>query len=163
MRPLAAALSLGLRDVILTGEPRMKERPIAHLVTALRQGGAQVDYLESDGYPPVRLHGGFNGGEISVDGSVSSQFLTALLMAAPMAAEETRITILGELVSKPYIAITLAMMRAFGVEVENHAYRHFVVRGGRSIRLRATIWSKEMHPRRRTFWPAQRSPAVPSG
>ncbi|WHP79061.1 3-phosphoshikimate 1-carboxyvinyltransferase [Edwardsiella anguillarum] len=130
MRPLAAALSLGQRDVILTGEPRMKERPIAHLVTALRLGGAHVDYLESEGYPPVRLRGGFNGGDISVDGSVSSQFLTALLMAAPMAAEETRITILGELVSQPYIAITLAMMRAFGVGVEHHDYRHFVVRGG---------------------------------
>ena len=71
MRPLAAALSLGRREVILTGEPRMKERPIAHLVTALRQGGAQIDYLEAEGYPPLRLRGGFVGGQIAVDGSVS--------------------------------------------------------------------------------------------
>ncbi|WP_447722826.1 3-phosphoshikimate 1-carboxyvinyltransferase [Edwardsiella tarda] len=132
MRPLAAALSLGRREVILTGEPRMKERPIAHLVTALRQGGAQIDYLEAEGYPPLRLRGGFVGGQIAVDGSVSSQFLTALLMAAPLAEQDTVITILGDLVSKPYIDITLAMMRAFGVTVENQAYQRFVVRGRQS-------------------------------
>lgn len=130
MRPLAAALCLGEHDVVLTGEPRMKERPIGHLVAALRQGGAQIDYLENDGYPPLRLHGGFSGGNVSVDGSVSSQFLTALLMTAPLATQDTVITIEGELVSKPYIDITLRMMEIFGVKVDNHYYQRFTVRGG---------------------------------
>lgn len=134
MRPLAAALSLGASDVILTGEPRMKERPIGHLVDALRQGGAQIDYLEQTNYPPLRLRGGFVGGEISVDGSVSSQFLTALLMTAPLAQSDTTITIIGELVSKPYIDITLHMMRDFGVEVINEDYRRFLIKGQQGYR-----------------------------
>ncbi|WP_215786214.1 3-phosphoshikimate 1-carboxyvinyltransferase [Pantoea dispersa] len=129
MRPLAAALCLGEQSVVLTGEPRMKERPIGHLVDALRQGGARIDYLEQTDYPPLRLNGGFTGGEVSVDGSVSSQFLTALLMTAPLAQNDTTITIKGELVSKPYIAITLHLMRCFGVDVENQHYQRFVVKG----------------------------------
>lgn len=130
MRPLAAALCLGNNDIVLTGEPRMKERPIGHLVDSLRQGGAQIDYLEQENYPPLRLRGGFSGGNVEVDGSVSSQFLTALLMASPLAPQDTRITIKGELVSKPYIDITLHLMKTFGVEVENQDYQTFVVRGG---------------------------------
>ncbi len=130
MRPLAAALCLGGNDIVLTGEPRMKERPIGHLVDALRQGGAQIDYLEQENYPPLRLRGGFTGGKVAVDGSVSSQFLTALLMTAPLAANDTEITIKGELVSKPYIDITLHLMKTFGVDVENRDYHSFVIRGG---------------------------------
>jgi 3-phosphoshikimate 1-carboxyvinyltransferase len=90
MRPLAAALCLGSNDVVLTGEPRMKERPIGHLVDALRQGGAQIDYLEQDRLPaaaPARWF--YQGGDVTVDGSVSSQFLTALLMTAPLAKQDT--------------------------------------------------------------------------
>ncbi|EOD1033084.1 3-phosphoshikimate 1-carboxyvinyltransferase [Enterobacter hormaechei] len=130
MRPLAAALCLGSNDIVLTGEPRMKERPIGHLVDALRQGGAQIDYLEQENYPPLRLRGGFTGGNVEVDGSVSSQFLTALLMTAPLAPNDTVISIKGDLVSKPYIDITLHLMKTFGVEVENQSYQRFVVRGG---------------------------------
>lgn len=129
MRPLAAALCLGQNDIVLTGEPRMKERPIGHLVDALRQGGAVIEYLENEDYPPVRLKGGFQGGEVAVDGSVSSQFLTALLMTAPLAKGDTKIVIKGELVSKPYIDITLNMMKTFGVNVANHDYKEFVVIG----------------------------------
>ncbi len=129
MRPLAAALCLGSNDIVLTGEPRMKERPIGHLVDALRQGGAQIDYLEQENYPPLRLRGGFQGGNVEVDGSVSSQFLTALLMTAPLAPQDTVIVIKGDLVSKPYIDITLHLMKTFGVEVDNQSYQRFVVRG----------------------------------
>jgi len=129
MRPLAAALCLGANDLTLTGEPRMKERPIGHLVDALRQGGAQIEYLEQENYPPLRLRGGFTGGNVEVDGSVSSQFLTALLMTAPLATQDTTITIKGDLVSKPYIDITLHLMKTFGIEVDNQAYQRFVVRG----------------------------------
>ncbi|BDH46489.1 3-phosphoshikimate 1-carboxyvinyltransferase [Salmonella enterica subsp. enterica serovar Choleraesuis] len=130
MRPLAAALCLGEHDVVLTGEPRMKERPIGHLVDALRQGGARIEYLENENYPPLRLQGGFKGGAVSVDGSVSSQFLTALLMMAPLAPEKTVITIDGDLVSKPYIDITLKLMQTFGVAVANHNYQRFEIAGG---------------------------------
>ncbi|WP_409307428.1 3-phosphoshikimate 1-carboxyvinyltransferase [Pectobacterium sp. B1J-3] len=129
MRPLAAALCLTDGDIVLTGEPRMKERPIGHLVDSLRQGGATIDYLEQENYPPLRLRGGFLGGKITVDGSVSSQFLTALLITAPLAAQDTQISIQGDLVSKPYIDITLHMMKTFGVDVRNDRYRTFSVAG----------------------------------
>lgn len=130
MRPLVAALCLGQNEIVLTGEPRMKERPIGHLVDSLRQGGANIDYLEQENYPPLRLRGGFIGGDIEVDGSVSSQFLTALLMTAPLAPKDTIIRVKGELVSKPYIDITLNLMKTFGVEIANHHYQQFVVKGG---------------------------------
>ncbi|EGM3023777.1 3-phosphoshikimate 1-carboxyvinyltransferase [Salmonella enterica] len=130
MRPLAAALCLGQNEIVLTGEPRMKERPIGHLVDSLRQGGANIDSLEQENYPPLRLRGGFTGGDIEVDGSVSSQFLTALLMTAPLASKDTIIRVKGELVSKPYIDITLNLMKTFGVEIANHHYQQFVVKGG---------------------------------
>lgn len=130
MRPLAAALCLGQNEIVLTGEPRMKERPIGHLVDTLRQGGANIDYLEQENYPPLRLRGGFTGGDVEVDGSVSSQFLTALLMTAPLAPKDTIIHVKGELVSKPYIDITLNLMKTFGVEIANHHYQQFIVKGG---------------------------------
>lgn len=130
IRPLTAALSLSSHSVILTGEPRMKERPIAHLATALEQGGAKIRWLEESGYPPIELSGGFQGGDICIDGSLSSQFLTALLMAAPLASKNTCITILGELVSRPYIDITLNLMQSFGITVENQNYARFIIQGG---------------------------------
>ena len=137
MRPLAAALCLGSNDIVLSGEPRMEERPIGHLVDALRQGGAKITYLEQENYPPLRLQGGFTGGNVDVDGSVSSQFLTALLMTAPLAPEDTVIRIKGDLVSKPYIDITLNLM-TFGVEIENQHYQQFVVKGGQSYQSPGT-------------------------
>ncbi|MBC8951761.1 3-phosphoshikimate 1-carboxyvinyltransferase [Xenorhabdus sp. PB62.4] len=129
MRPLAAALCLGSNNVVLTGEPRMKERPIGHLVDALRQGGAEIVYLEQENYPPLHIKGGFSGGKVTVDGSVSSQFLTALLMAAPLADNDTEIHIQGDLVSKPYIDITLALMKSFGVTVNHHQHQVFYIKG----------------------------------
>lgn len=131
MRPLCAALCLGKGEFILTGEPRMKERPIGHLVDALAQSGANITYLEEDGYPPIRiLANGLEGGNISIDGAISSQFLTALLMSSPFARNDTVITILGDLVSKPYIDITLGIMRDFGVEVEHNDYKTFTIKSG---------------------------------
>ena len=131
MRPLAASLTLGGGDYILTGEPRMKERPIGHLVDALRQAGAQIEYLENENYPPLKIIGtGLNGGKVAIDGSISSQFLTAFLMSAPLAKDEVTIEIIGELVSKPYIDITLNIMQQFGVEVENRDYKQFVIQPG---------------------------------
>ena len=135
MRPLCAALCLGEGSYLLTGEPRMKERPIGHLVDALRQAGADISYIENEGYPPLQIEaGGLKGGEVSIDGAISSQFLTALLMAAPMAKNDMHITIIGELVSKPYIDITLHIMQAFGVEVENNDYKTFTVKAGQTYK-----------------------------
>ncbi len=136
MRPLTAALCLKgamEAEVVLTGEARMKERPIAHLVDALRQAGADIQYLENEGYPPLAIrNSGLSGGKVRIDGSISSQFLTALLISAPLAAQDMEIEIIGELVSKPYIDITLAMMRDFGVAVRHDNYRTFFVPGGQS-------------------------------
>ena len=133
MRPLCAALCLGKGTYVLTGEPRMKERPIGHLVDALCQAGANIEYLENDGYPPLKIEAnGLLGGKVKIDGAISSQFLTALLMAAPLAKEDMEITIIGELVSKPYIDITLHMMQKFGVEVINNKYETFIVKGGQT-------------------------------
>ncbi len=130
MRPICAALCLGQESYTLTGEPRMEERPIGDLVDALRQAGASISYLKNDNYPPLKIDAkGLKGGKISIDGSVSSQFLTAFLMAAPMAKNDCHISIIGNLVSQPYIEITLKIMATFGVQVENHNYKHFVIRG----------------------------------
>lgn len=146
MRPLTAALCLVTpenqeqNEIVLTGELRMKERPIAHLVDALRQAGAEIQYLAQEGYPPLVIKNtGLLGGKVKIDGSVSSQFLTALLMAAPMASADTDIEIIGELVSKPYIDITLNMMKIFGVNVENQHYQRFVVKGNQQYQSPKTF------------------------
>jgi 3-phosphoshikimate 1-carboxyvinyltransferase len=131
MRPLAAALCLGEGEYVLTGEPRMKERPIGHLVTALQDAGADIEYLENENYPPLKIVGtGLKSGTVSIDGSISSQFLTAFLMSAPLAEGEVRINIEGDLVSKPYIDITLHIMKQFGVNVINNDYQEFVIPAG---------------------------------
>ena len=120
IRPLCAALCAGEGEYTLTGEPRMLERPIAHLVDALRQLGADIEYAGAEGYPPLRIKAaGLKGGRVSIRGNVSSQYLTALLLASPLAGEALEIEIIGELVSKPYIDMTVDVMRRFGVAVEN--------------------------------------------
>ena len=130
MRPLCAALAASNVDTVLTGEPRMEERPIGDLVDALREADADVTYLKNEGFPPLQIKGKtLNGGEMSVDGSVSSQFLTALLMAAPLFSGDVTIRIKGELVSKPYIDITLDTMAKFGVTVKNDNYQTFTISG----------------------------------
>jgi len=135
MRPLCAALCLGNGTYTLTGEPRMKERPIGHLVDALRQAGATISYVENDGYPPLKIEAnGLDGGDVSIDGAISSQFLTALLMASPLAKSDMKITIIGELVSKPYIDITLDIMKDFGVEVVNDDYKTFTIKAGQKYK-----------------------------
>jgi len=131
MRPLTAALCCSSGEYTLTGDPRMYERPIGDLVDALRQLGADVEYLKDEGYPPLHIKGtGLKGGSVSIKGNISSQFLTALLMAAPTASEDLTIEVEGELVSKPYIDITLHVMKAFGVEVDNQDYQRFVIKAG---------------------------------
>ena len=133
MRPLTAALCLGKGEFHLHGEPRMHERPIGDLVDALQHLGVDVRYEGETGYPPLRIHAnGLNGGEVSIKGNISSQFLTAILMSAPLAQGDLTIKVEGELVSKPYIDITLHAMKQFGVDVENQNYQAFVVKGGQT-------------------------------
>lgn len=131
MRPLCAALAASNVEVELTGEPRMEERPIGDLVDALLNAGADIQYVKNPGYPPLKIKGRkLTGGQLSVDGSVSSQFLTALLMTAPMFEQDTTISIKGELVSKPYIDVTLDTMAKFGVQVSNNDYQTFTIKAG---------------------------------
>jgi 3-phosphoshikimate 1-carboxyvinyltransferase len=143
MRPLTAALAASNVNVTLTGEPRMYERPIGHLVDALRQLDADISYLQQEGFPPLQIRGkALNGGTIKIDGSISSQFLTAVLMVAPLLDADSEIDIVGELVSKPYIDITLALMSRFGVTVENQNYQKFVI-AGRQLYVSPGDWLVE--------------------
>ena len=133
MRPLCAALAASKGEFVLTGEPRMKERPIGHLVDALAHLNADIEYLENKDYPPVKITGkALTGDTVTIDGSISSQFLTAILMIAPLLKTDTTIKIEGDLVSKPYIDITLDIMSRFGVSVANNNYQSFNVTGNQS-------------------------------
>ena len=136
MRPLTAALAVLGGQFEMTGIARMYERPIGDLVDALRQLGCQIDYLGTPGYPPLKIgHPDFAANlaaPIRVRGDVSSQFLTSLLMALPLLARTQAITIdvQGELISKPYIHITLELLARFGIRVENHGWQRFVIPAG---------------------------------
>lgn len=121
-RPLTAALAFSGGEYQLTGVARMHERPIGDLVDALLQAGAHIDYLQQAGFPPLAIHPAQlkEHLKLSIRGNVSSQFLTALLMALPMTGKAAEIVVEGELISKPYISITLNLMRQFGVDVQVH-------------------------------------------
>jgi len=142
MRPLAAALALLAADqdgrFELSGVPRMHERPIGDLVDALRPLGCTITCLAHEGYPPLRLERGTLklDAPIRVRGDVSSQFLTALLMALPLVAARQPITIEveGELISKPYIEITLALLARFGITVQRDGWQRFVIPQGSAYR-----------------------------
>jgi 3-phosphoshikimate 1-carboxyvinyltransferase len=130
-RPLTAALALSNGDYRLSGVPRMHERPIADLVDALRGIGALIDYLGKEGYPPLHIKPAqIVPTEVKVRGEVSSQFLTALLMALPLTGAASRIEVEGELVSKPYVEITLNTMRRFGLVVKKTEWDRFDVPAG---------------------------------
>jgi 3-phosphoshikimate 1-carboxyvinyltransferase len=130
-RPLTAALAFSGGEYQLSGVPRMHERPIGDLVDALRGIGARVDYTGREGYPPLAVHPGKIALEkLRVRGDVSSQFLTALLMALPLSGKAARIEVQGELISKPYVEITLNVMQRFGVEVKRTGWRYFDVPAG---------------------------------
>ncbi|BEV71838.1 MULTISPECIES: 3-phosphoshikimate 1-carboxyvinyltransferase [unclassified Paludibacterium] len=131
-RPLTAALALMQGHYHLSGVPRMHERPIGDLVDALRQAGADIRYQGQPGFPPLEIAPASINTErdISVKGSVSSQFLTALLMALPLTGHAATLRVEGELISKPYISITLNLMRRFGVDVQQQGWETFTVPAG---------------------------------
>lgn len=133
MRFLTAALCLGEGDYRLDGNARMRERPIQDLLDGLTQLGCRVFSETGNGCPPLRIEArGMHGGECRIPGTRSSQFFSALLMAAPYARAPVTITVLDELVSRPYIDITLQVMKTFGVPVENQGYQRFHVPSGRT-------------------------------
>ena len=142
IRPLTAALAVAGGDYTLHGVSRMHERPIGDLVDALNAVGAQIDYTGQPGYPPLHIRRGHIRPErLQVKGNVSSQFLTALLMAAPLMAKDHAVTIdvIGELISKPYIEITLNLIRRFGVTVERADWQSFTVQAGQKYRSPGAI------------------------
>ncbi|HEX8784954.1 MAG TPA: 3-phosphoshikimate 1-carboxyvinyltransferase, partial [Telluria sp.] len=142
IRPLTAALAAIGGDYTLHGVPRMHERPIGDLVDALNAVGAAIEYTGNPGYPPLRIRtGALKAERMAVRGNVSSQFLTALLMAAPLMAREHAVTIdvVGELISKPYIEITLNLMRRFGVAVEQNGWSAFTVHPGQTYQSPGSI------------------------
>ena len=127
IRPLTAALALSGGHYKLSGVPRMHERPIGDLVDGLRAVGAEVRYAGNEGYPPLQIHPATItlAGPVPVKGNVSSQFLTALLMALPLTGKAATIDVVGELISKPYIEITLNLMARFGMPVERELWHAF--------------------------------------
>jgi len=119
----------------MSGVPRMHESPIGDLVDALRGIGSNINYLGNDGYPPFEIRRGSIGDNsvVRVRGEVSSQFLTALLMALPLAGRQITIEVLGELISKPYVEITLNLLARFGVEVQRQGWATFKIAAGSKL------------------------------
>jgi 3-phosphoshikimate 1-carboxyvinyltransferase len=145
IRPLTATLALQNGDYELSGVPRMHERPIGDLVDGLRQIGARVDYLGAEGFPPLRI----GQAAVTIDqpikvrGDVSSQFLTALLLSLPLASSSSgtiAVEVVGELISKPYVEITLNLLARFGIPIERHGWERFVIPAGAKYRTPGEIW-----------------------
>lgn len=128
MRPLLAALAFSSGKYILTGEPRMMERPIKSLVDSLRELGAKIKYLNNEGFPPLYIEGTTPiSNTVFIDGSTSSQYISAILMLAPMLTTELKINLVGDLISKPYVDLTIKLIEFFGAKVKREAYRSFSV------------------------------------
>ena len=122
-------------DVVITGSQRMKERPIGALVTALQAAGADISYVEKEGYPPLRIRGKqLEGGTLSLPSNISSQYVSALLMIAPTLRRGLQLELVGKVASAPYIRMTMQVMKAFGVEVKWEKNVISVVRGQRYAR-----------------------------
>ncbi|MHB1189201.1 3-phosphoshikimate 1-carboxyvinyltransferase, partial [Thiobacillus sp.] len=140
-RSLTAACALSGGEYVLKGVVRMHERPIGDLVDALRRLGARIDYLGQEGFPPLKIYPAEIAGDTTeVRGNVSSQFLTGLLMALPLRQRNTTIEVVGELISKPYIGITLAMLRRFGVDIARDGWQRFGVPATARYRSPGEIW-----------------------
>ena len=135
MRLLMSAACLGEGDYLLTGSPRMQERPVQPLVTALDQLGVRAECVNGTGCPPVRIRGGdTRGGDVAIDCSVSSQFLSSLLLAAPCFKDGMDINVVGTAVSRPYIDMTIEILDRFSVRVEREGYERFKVAGGQTFK-----------------------------
>jgi 3-phosphoshikimate 1-carboxyvinyltransferase len=137
IRMVAPLAALASTKVVLDGDSRLRQRPVGDLLSALDSLGARARSLGTNGCPPIEIQGGkLSGGEVTVTGGVSSQHISALLMIAPYTKDGLRILIADELRSKPYIDITLNIMREFGVEAVNKDYKEFLVKGGQRYRAK---------------------------
>ncbi len=135
MRFLTALCALGEGRYEIDGEPRMRQRPIGGLVEALKGLGATITYTEREGFPPLLVEGrGLEGGKVCMSGTISSQFFSALLLAAPYAHSDVTVEVEGDLVSKPFIDMTMQAMKTFGIEADNESYSRFVVGSGQTYK-----------------------------
>jgi 3-phosphoshikimate 1-carboxyvinyltransferase len=132
MRFLTALAALGEGEYLLTGTERLCQRPLGELLEALRQAGVRAVSERGDGCPPVRVTGGLTGGRTQLSGSISSQYLSALLFIGPLAPKGLKIDITGELVSRPYVDLTLEVLGNFGISYYREGYRYFELPGGQS-------------------------------
>ena len=130
MRFLTALVSLGQGKYLLTGSPRLCERPMDELLAALGRLGVKAVSEKGDGCPPVVVQGGLTGGRTSLSGAVSSQYLSALLFIGPLAPQGVEIEVTGELVSRPYVNMTLEVLTEFGISHYREGYRYFNLPGG---------------------------------
>jgi 3-phosphoshikimate 1-carboxyvinyltransferase len=131
-RLLLSVAALAKKGYILTGSPRMYERPVGDLVSALNRLGADISYVNREGYPPVFVKpSGIKGGRVHIAGNISSQYISSLLLAGPYTSEGIEIEIAGGLVSRPYVDLTIDVMKAFGIEVANEGYCRFVIPSGK--------------------------------
>jgi 3-phosphoshikimate 1-carboxyvinyltransferase len=136
-RLLLSIAALAKKEFIFTGTSRMYERPIGDLVSALNRLGADISFIEKEGYPPVSINAsGISGGSVSVSGNISSQYISSLLLAGPYTSEGIEIDIEGELVSRPYVDLTLDVMKSFGVDAAHEEYQHFKVPSGSHYKSR---------------------------
>jgi 3-phosphoshikimate 1-carboxyvinyltransferase len=130
MRFLTALVALGQGAYRLTGAPRLCERPLGELLAALKELGVDAASEKGNACPPVMVHGGLTGGRAQLSGQVSSQYLSALLFIGPLAPKGVEIEITGELVSRPYVDLTLEVLADFGVSYYREGYRYFSLPGG---------------------------------
>ena len=139
IRPLTSILALMQGNFIVDGDQYMRERPINHLVEALKQLGASIEYLGEENCPPLRVIGGsIRGGKVEIKGDISSQYLTSLLLALPLAPKDSEVSVIGEQVSKPYLDLTLDIMSKFGVNARHENHQYFTIPGGQSYQSPGT-------------------------
>lgn len=139
IRPLTSILAMMQGNFIVDGDQYMRERPINHLVEALKQLGASFEYLGEENCPPLRVIGGsIRGGKVEIKGDISSQYLTSLLLALPLAPKDSEVSVIGEQVSKPYLDLTLDIMSKFGVNARHENHQYFTIPGGQSYQSPGT-------------------------
>lgn len=139
IRPLTSILAMMQGNFIVDGDQYMRERPINHLVEALKQLGASIEYLGEENCPPLRVIGGsIRGGKVDIKGDISSQYLTSLLLALPLAPKDSEVSVIGEQVSKPYLDLTLDIMSKFGVNARHENHQYFTIPGGQSYQSPGT-------------------------
>ncbi len=136
LRFLTAVATLGQGEYHLTGTPRLCQRPLGELLAALKQLGGKVESVTGRGFPPVIVTGGISGGRTRLTGAVSSQYLSALLLIGPLTALGVEIEVTGDLVSRPYVDLTLDVQAAFGISHFRRGYRYFQIPGGQHYQTR---------------------------